>query len=798
MPTTRRAYSYVSAQEVPDFPARMNRALDEIDQDMGKVNDTATTGVASALSSAKAATAAAAVATEGVAAARTEAKAATNSAANAASAATTARVLAAELAERIRAVETLGGLAPGELSDATALAILANPGSQFRQYVDANYGARVAVAATAHGVSPANTPEANRAGLQAAYDEALAAGLPLELPTTGPGQEVRIDGEIVCGGAGAFGGGGVEIFAQGYARIRQMTKPEPIFNVQARTTIRAFHGVGAGLDMTGMVTAVNFARYAAVWLNAGSDGSRVTGVKGTGLHRVVRVDPDPTTTATPAQVPNIRDLKVLDIESEDCWAGITAVGFDGLEISVRGNYLKAFNSGGVDSTGQPPHLVYIIDRDSVGRVNYNLTMGPSVAWDSGVPIGASGGEPAAAYAIKGVVGLTYTGLLARNCAGILDLINVTAVQPGSAVSIDDVYPLDGGRASVAIKDSRNAHIRATVVAKAGGDYGRQLYVESTCTDSLIDVELTANPTTARTGANTGVGRISGKRNEVRAKVTNLGAPMQAALSVSSTSTLDVRLVEPVTSGPFRFPVELLQGSGTVVEYDSARLPFDTTLGADAAPVYTGSSAFRSVLRDRGAAQAPVYGYVDTFNRPDSPTSLGTTDDGQNYVLLNNGSFGVESNMLRCGLANTGGAYALPEGGRANGTITITIGTVGTNVDGYMLRTDYAPAGGAAFPQDFLRLVYRSSSSSAVPKLQVRSGGGTITDLASAAAGTALAAGDVLTVTLAGSSVTVAQNGTTIITATDSAHSTRVASGPMVASPASGHWKLDEIRFQPTT
>lgn len=648
-----------------------------------------------------------------------------------------------------------------------------------------------AILAKDYGVAPTATAEANTTALRTAITDAQAQGRNLILPTTAPSEFIDIAGELRIEGAGK-----IEITTSGVCAIRQTVKPETILRLRAPSvTVRNIHGVGAGLDMTNMGTAINYARYCAVWMDTGCDGSRVYNVKGTGLHRVVRVDPDETTTATPAQVPNIQNLKALDIESDGCWVAVSAVGFNDLEVTMRGTYKKAFANGGVDTTGQPPHLLYVINRETTGRGNYNLHVGPSLAWDSGVPEGASGGEAGAAYAIKGVTGLSYDGLQARNCAGLLDLINIAAVEPGTAVSIDDVYPLDGNRASVAIKDSRNAHIRATVVAKAGGDYGRQLYVESTCTDALVEVDLTARPTAAVSGTNTGIARVSGQRNEVRAKIANLGAHMRAAISVSSASNAYNRIINPVTTGSFRYPVEVLQGLKTLVQYDPAQVPANPEAGAGATSVYVASAAYRTILRNVTKGDPAETGYTDSFNRLDG-TPLTMTDDGQAYTILNGAVFRTAGNMLECAVAAVGGAYALPAGGTSDGVITIKIGTPGTGTDGYMLRTDYTPANGVTYPQDFLRLQYRESSTVTTPRLQVRSDGGSVTTLASAPTGTAIVAGDTITVTLAGQNVTVALNGTTIITATDTVHNKRVASGPMVNTPASGHWKLDEISFVP--
>ncbi|SEE19337.1 hypothetical protein SAMN04489740_0853 [Arthrobacter alpinus] len=653
--------------------------------------------------------------------------------------------------------------------------------------------AAVAQGAIIADVSPLKTPLANRLAFVSAFTQGQAQGRDVEIPSTMGADKIPIDGEILINGTGNF-----RIYTPHSCSIYQTVKPEPIFNVKAPGVIiePGFVGIGDGLDMTGMVTAINYARYSGVWFNAGSSGSQVRGFKGIGLHRAVRVDPDATTVATPAEVPNISNLKALDIESVDCWVAVSAVGFNDLEVSMRGTYKKAFNSGGVDTTGQPPHLLYVINRGSgsTGRLNYNLHVGPSLAWDSGVPVGAE--DAAAAYAIKGVVGLSYDGLQARNCTGILDLINVENVSPGTCVSIDDVYPLDGARASVAIKESTGAHIKATVRAKAGGDYGRQLYVESLSTDCLIEVDLTAAPTTARTAGGTGLVRISGFGNEVRARIRNMGASMRAAIEVQSSSANGNRVIDPKVTGTFQYPVEIRQGSNAVVEYEPSLLA-----STSSTPVLVASGTTGTVLRDKsstaggGGTPAPATGYVDSFNRADS-TSLGTTDDGKTYTILNGAAFGTNSNMLSCGNAAVGGAYALPGGGAKDGVITIKVGVVGVGLDGYMLRTDYVPSAGAAFPQDFVRLNYNESTTVKRPRLQTRLAGGTIATLASAATGVEIVAGDTITVTLSGANITVALNGVTIISATDTVHKDRIASGPMVSTPASGHWKLDEIRFVP--
>ncbi|QAX94618.1 hypothetical protein SEA_HARAMBE_9 [Gordonia phage Harambe] len=636
-----------------------------------------------------------------------------------------------------------------------------------------------AILAASYGVSPSATRAENVARLQAAVNAAIAAGKNLILPTTGPGETIKVDATVTIGGAG-----GIEIQTPGRCVFDQSVR-EAVFKVSAPNVIirPGFEFIGQGLDMTGSGGPLEYVRFAAVWIDGGSHGARVYNMKATGFHRALRIDA--SLTETPEVVPNLRDIIVDGVLAVDCWTGVSVAGVTDLALSnIRGNYKKAFATDDTD-TAQPPHLIYIIDRESVGRLNYNVSIRQCHAWD-----GADG----AAYALKGIRGYSYDGLFARNCEGILDLINLTDGKAGSAVSIDDVYPAAGARASVAIKNSVRAEVRAVVTAKTG-DYGRLLYVEGGTEDSFIDVDLTVNKTTAVTGNNNGVGRVSGKRNEVRARVTNLGASMQAALSVSSSGSERNTIRDPVTAGSFRYPIELLQGYNHVVEYDARRLVPDAVAGAGATSVFVDAGAVRPLLRNRAVGDVLGTGWFDNFNRTDG-ASLASTTDGQAYTILNGAKFTTVGNASFCNLANTGGAFALPAGGTPNGTWRVKIGTPGVGTDGFIFRTDYTPAGGSAYPVDGIRLGYNTSGSDARPRLQTRLGGGSWTTVATAPNGTAAVAGSEFVITASGTAITVTLDGTSILTYTDNDHGSRVASGLFVNTPAANQWKIDEIQFTP--
>jgi hypothetical protein len=145
--------------------------------------------------------------------------------------------------------------------------------------------------------------------------------------------------------------------------------------------------------------------------------------------------------------------------------------------------------------------------------------------------------------------------------------------------------------------------------------------------------------------------------------------------------------------------------------------------------------------------------TDTFTRADSALSLGVADTGQSYTLPNGGTFGISSNQGYNPSAQ-GDKMAVIESGAADCTVSIAIVTLGA-----------ASGAGVYFRvvdgNNWWRFVYDGANYT-LRKIVAGIGADVFVG------GGALAANDVLSVILSGTSIIAKRNSTTITSQTDAA------------------------------
>ena len=164
--------------------------------------------------------------------------------------------------------------------------------------------------------------------------------------------------------------------------------------------------------------------------------------------------------------------------------------------------------------------------------------------------------------------------------------------------------------------------------------------------------------------------------------------------------------------------------------------------------------------------------TDDFNRADSSSSLGTPSDGGTGYTISSGTWGIASNQGRC-VSSTAQSIAYTEASAANADVQVTLTTISTDIgvvcrvvdsNNYILGT---ATGGSGY-----RLYKRVA--------------GSFTQLGSTSVNIP-ANGEVLKLTLNGSSLTLYSNGVSRVAATDSAHSTATKHGLRANSDTSSRF-----------
>lgn len=183
------------------------------------------------------------------------------------------------------------------------------------------------------------------------------------------------------------------------------------------------------------------------------------------------------------------------------------------------------------------------------------------------------------------------------------------------------------------------------------------------------------------------------------------------------------------------------------------------------------------------------GFTDDFERASADT-LGTTDDGKAWALLDIGSnpsvWGPNGDGT-ASLKTASSSYqsVVADGLASDGTVTATIATVGANNErwgGIVIRA-----------LDERNYLYVSETSSTDQRIMLRERvDGSSNNLAGPA--TALQSGDVLDVTVNGTAIEVSLNGDSILTATSSNFTGETRHGFYAASGTVSSW--ESIEFVP--
>lgn len=142
--------------------------------------------------------------------------------------------------------------------------------------------------------------------------------------------------------------------------------------------------------------------------------------------------------------------------------------------------------------------------------------------------------------------------------------------------------------------------------------------------------------------------------------------------------------------------------------------------------------------------------IDSFNRADNASSLGTADSGHVWTAIN-GTWGIASNQGRC-VSTTTDPVAVVETGASDVTVEFTLAAIDD--------------GGVAFRVADNNNYLEAQLNAGPSRVQVwRKQSGSFTQLASVALGTAPANGDVIKVVLIGSSIEVFRNGVSVLSTT---------------------------------
>lgn len=625
---------------------------------------------------------------------------------------------------------------------------------------------------SAFGVDPAHSAAVNTPLFRAAILAAQAQGRDLFVPLMPAGTSIHINDFLHIDGAT---GPGIRIFGADKrgCRIVQEAMPQHIFRVSAPGTIienldlsMASRDVSAYVSGTRplILGVADYANHSLIRTTLGADGSTFRHLYLHKTHNGIKIDAWDQVNGVYSAV-NVQGLVIDDVLIEDMWCGLLAQSHDDLFArQIRG---KAYSKQA--GLGSPPHVIYTYGNDADNRFNNN----PRIVDCYGL-----NGTGGAAFALKFTKGGSASGLSARNCEGLLDLIQLQDTIVSDYVAVDDVYPLNdvaAARGSVAIKTSQRVDLVNGAVRVKDGDYSlRALYVEGDNYDVRVrGFRATINPTASRAAQPNDIIRISGRRSALKdATLVNLGASFYAGVQINPTA-FDTRVEAIKTVGSIRYPVVASGGAGHRVFADPADLPADLAAGAGAVSVKLQAAAANSKWFDTsqvaaGAVVGPPPYYVNEFAVTDQ-AGLPSTSDGEGIgkptILINGGSWVVESGAARNSVAAAGGSQALWDAGTQDGTFRTTIKAIGTGNACVILRTKQ-PTSPATTLQDYLRLNFLTSGTVGRLQLQSRIAGGTVTAVASAAAVDALVDGDVLEVVELGTSIIVKRNGVTILTSTD--------------------------------
>lgn len=170
--------------------------------------------------------------------------------------------------------------------------------------------------------------------------------------------------------------------------------------------------------------------------------------------------------------------------------------------------------------------------------------------------------------------------------------------------------------------------------------------------------------------------------------------------------------------------------------------------------------------------------LDTFNRADSATSLGTTSDGTTVWTDLVGTWGILSNQAYLA-ANATDALTVIDAGTADGTVSVVCRTTVGN-QGIAFRVVDA--------SNYWRAVFVTANSIYVQQCVA----GVLTNMGGTPMTQALADGDVLSVVLSGTSIVVQLNGVTKVSITDATFQTATKVGLCQSVGGDPSYKYDDF------
>jgi hypothetical protein len=296
--------------------------------------------------------------------------------------------------------------------------------------------------------------------------------------------------------------------------------------------------------------------------------------------------------------------------------------------------------------------------------------------------------------------------------------------------------------------------KAYDVAGAAAGTGRSRNLDASVLagySNLVIIELDTNDV----GAQTAISTWKTQMQEIITRAVNAGASVLLVASPPMNAGETMTIPESAYRTAM---LELSDANAHTAYWDGSGVIGDRTqavadgLYPPAAPttVHFGTAGHRryataahvALPLPAGDFRGYTPGFLDMFDRADSATTLGTTDDGKTWVPLNSSTWGITSNAAYCPTPGSNG-FAVVETGAANGILTATMS----------VASDFAGLCFRVFDASNMLLVQRFGS-----EVRIRKLAGGVGSTIATTSGQSWANGDVLSVELNGSSVIVMKNG----------------------------------------
>jgi hypothetical protein len=370
-------------------------------------------------------------------------------------------------------------------------------------------------------------------------------------------------------------------------------------------------------------------------------------------------------------------------------------------------------------------------------VNTTITV-----WDYSVNSGAWSGTAPAGVSIAGnvvtITGATMTAstiaVRAGNNAGVADSLTVAKVLTGATGAT-------GGTGGIGPTGPAGADAYTVLLSNESQSFpaGLTNALATTATTTVIAYKGTVAQVAT-------VGAITGGATGITAAVTNNG-------TTAPLITFTVTTALATATGTFTIPVTV--GGMTFNQVFTWSLSFTGAGGAAGA-----AATIVDLTATTQALSAPAPTILDSFNRGDSTTSLGTTETGQAWRNDNSAVWGVSGGKAYVATAGASGgqSYADVECGSADVTVSAVItGLLSgglafrhnlTNLNGYVLVIN----------NNGSLQIYRSAGAYGVESYTTIGQSVVLAVL-----------GDTVSITASGSTLQGKINGVTVVTATDATY-----------------------------